>query len=1024
MVQDPCKATARANFVKRESNAGQRLALRHAIGSGLKLGVLATAIAYGCHAQAQSITGGLHGQVPATAGVSVQVTRADIGFAKAVPVKDGRYSLDYLNPGLYQVNIAQNGTTLGQYTVQVVANTSVNVPTPQATSNASAKTLATVTVDSHYLDTVTNPIDVSTPELSTVYSAELLHDLPVNQTNIDAVALLNSNVRSAGGYPQVAGNSPSENRYYYNEFDTTYDVTGLGKTGFPQEAVQSTQFIPGSGNLSWTSTTGGVTSATLRQGTNTFHFGYDVYYYPGTSTLLNARAVDTYNSQGNYELFEHANSTGAYTQQYAWLSGPIVKDKLFFYLLLGDQPPYSYKQYSPGNSDVTRTSARGKDALVNITWDITKNQSLNVAGYKNWNTSSTYTYNMTNPYEPSTASSQGAWNGYSGPYKMLIGNYHWQITDDLSMRAMAGDMRQDAYYVDAKSGDPFVENCSATTYICSMLYGGVNDYYAPTDTTYQKQGIKLEFNWNLGDHQLTFGGEKYENSYHYEPMTNPNGNWVYEYGAQDQEMGNGSPVPANGQYVISGDFSAGGNFRTFQKGYYLFDTWQALPHLVIQAGARLDQMRNDASTGASFLQLNTLSPRLGAAWDVHGDSTMKIGANLGNYTLPMPSFLAYKVATSVVNTATYYSYTGMNPTTSVPTGLQQVGPVEVVTDGAMPNPVSLASRNLKNTHQYELQLYLQQQLTSSWSLLAQTDVHELKDIVEQTDDQSGTITDYVRTHGYPNYPGLLAGRIQFNPGRSIVLEDNLLGNGTMEDITIPNSYLNMPPPKRRYYDFTFSLQHSRTQDEPYVITVNYTWTHLYGNVDGYTNLTEAGGAYGGNVSGSVWPGYSGVWGLQPFTAGFTGPLTGDIRNALKVSGVYYWNNGLRLGSVFNAHTGEPFSCVGTVPDPNNLVTLSWGAWSHYCSGKLVPEGSTWRAPFFWQLDLDLGYDLNLHGHKLSFDLNVSNVTNRQSVTSRVMQTDTGVFSQATNLPVPNPYYYAINSLQLPRSTTVSVRYSF
>lgn len=1024
MAYRPCRGVARAIFNAHVSGKAGGTTFRRTMGSGLKLGLLAMAIGYGCQLQAQSITGGLHGQVPASTGVTVQVTRADTGFAKAVAVKDGRYSLDYLNPGLYKVSITQDGKTLGEYTVKVVPNTSANVPTPETSHGGAPQTLATVTVNSHYMDSVINPIDVSTPELSTVYSAQLLHDLPVNQLNIDAVALLNSNVRSAGGYPQVAGNSPSENRYYYNEFDTTYDITGLGKNGFPQEAVENTQFIPGNGSLAWTSTTGGVLSATLRQGNNDFHFGYDVYFTPATSTLLNARAVDTRDGQGDYELFEHANSTEASTQQYAWASGPIVQDKLFFFLMLGDAPPYTYKQYYPGNADVTRTSSRGKDAMLNVTWNITKNQSLNVAGYKDWNTSSTYTYNMTNPYVPSTASSVGAWSGYSGPSKLLIGNYHWQITDDLSMRVMAGDMRQDTVNVDAKSNQPYVASCNAITYICPVIYGGVNDFYAPYDQTYQKQGIKAEFNWTLGDHQLTFGGEKYQNSYHYEPSTNPNGNWVYYYNAFGQDMGNGTPVPANGQYVTSYDFSAGGSFHTEQKGYYLFDTWQALPHLVIQGGARLDQMQNNASTGAPFLVLNTLSPRIGAAWDVHGDSTLKLGLNAGSYTLPMPTFLAYKVATPVINEQTYYSYTGTNPITSVPTGLQQLGPVEVVTNGSMPNTVSLASRNLKNTRQYEFQLYAQQQLTSSWSLLAQTDLHILKDIIEQTDDQSGAITDYVRTHGYPDYPGLLAGRIQFNPGRSIVLRDNLLGNGTLEDITIPNSYLGMPPPKRRYYDFTFTLQHARTENEPYVLTLSYTWTHLFGNVDGYTNLTESGGAYGSNVQNSVWPGYSGVWGLQPFTNGFTGPLTGDIRNALKASGVYYWNNGLRIGSVFNAHTGEPFSCLGTYPDPNNLVTLSWGAWTHYCNGVQVNEGSTWRAPFFWQLDLDLGYDLTFHKHKLSVDLNISNVTNRQSVTSRVMQVDSGVFSQTTNLPVPNPYYYAVNSLQLPRTTTISLRYTF
>lgn len=231
--------------------------------SGLRLAALAVAVSGCFQLHAQSITGGLHGTAPTAAGVVVEVTRPDTGYVKDIsPDRSGRYSLDYLAPGNYAVKVVQDGKTLDSHLVRVSANTSAVVPSAAAAEVAAAAattSLATVVVTAGQSATVLNPIDVSTPQLTTVYDASLLNMLPVSQTSIYAIPSLSSTANASvrgSTYAQVGGASPSENRYYFNEFDTSYDITGQGAIVFPQVAVQSTQYVSGSGALNWTSTTG------------------------------------------------------------------------------------------------------------------------------------------------------------------------------------------------------------------------------------------------------------------------------------------------------------------------------------------------------------------------------------------------------------------------------------------------------------------------------------------------------------------------------------------------------------------------------------------------------------------------------------------------------------------------------------------------------------------------------------------------------------------------------------------------
>lgn len=978
----------------------------------LRVGTLVLALAVAMGANAQSITGGLYGSVDDAAGVAVEVTRPATGFSRAVAVgSDGQYRLEQLAPGQYEVRILRGGEVVGTHDVRVVANSSTAV---SGSLGSGATDLAAVRVTASHWNTVTTPIDVTTTELSSIYTSDMVADLPVSQTSIYELARLDSATRMGNSYAQIGGASETENRYYFNEFDTSYDVTGAGAIVFPQAAVASTQLITGSAGLGWTSTTGGISSATLKQGSNEIHGGYNLYYTPPTSRLLRPRGHDRFLESGSPSLYQSDNSAGHVAQHYAWASGPLVRDRLFAYVLYGRSPGSTSRSFGSNTRyDYERDS---EDGLVNLTWNINDDQSLNVAAYRNRRGTDTWLSLAepgSVPYEPEQSSwGEPSWSGLETEQELVIANYNWRINDALQARVMAGTMRYD-YNQSTELGDvPYVGEYDYATWTERTISPG--DPWAPLSYYFEKDGIKGDLTWAVGDHEIVLGGEQYENTYFYRPETNPAG-YYYYYLNYPYAMGDFVPP---GDIVYDYRYSIGGEFESRQRGLYLYDNWQVGRDVRVMFGGRWDQMENLTSTGTKFLDMDVFSPRAGLSWDVRGDSSLKVGANVGRYTLPMPSTLSYLIASAETYLLDYYTYTGRNAD-GTPTGLTPIAEY-VYADGTLPEISAVVSRNLENTYQNEYQLYVQQQLSPTWSFLGQAAYHDLRRIVDQTCDLDGRISNYVRDNGHPGYGGLTGGGgcIVFNPGDSIVLRDDLDGTGTLREIEIPNSYLGMPAAKRRYLKLGLQLSHQRTADEPYYLNLGYTWSHRYGNHDGYTNLTR---------STSPLPGTSGNYDFVQNTIGSEGNLSGDQRHSLVAQGVYYFDNGLRVGTVLSAASGVAQSCLGVYPDnsPEHELLVQEGAVTHYCNGVLSPQGHGGDTDSTWRWDLSVGWDFNLgHDgrHAFSVDVAVNNVTNNDAVTRNNMISSTGL--DADGNPVPLETFGSVTGLQSPRSTNVYFRYSF
>lgn len=1005
----------------RSGLAGRRIL---AVAIGMGLGCVATM------SQAQAITGGIDGSVPQGKEIVVKVDNEATGLTRILsPNSQGKYSTTGLAPGTYNISIKYRGNVIASRRLTVRPNvTSTAAPVTDlsapAASSSDALRLSTITVSGSALDSTITPIDVSTPELVTNYNMGLINQLPIGRSP-ESVAVLQSNVYSDGtttGSIYSSGATAAGNRFFLNGFDITNDVTSVGSRSIPADAIGTTSTIPGSASASWTTSTGGVLASTLRQGTNQFKAGYSLFFTPPTSALLEPKGRNVLNSNGDYYTYASGNNHGASYNQDVWASGALIRDKLFFFALLGNEPPVSKALYVARQYE-TQQSSRSKDALVNLTWNITDNQSLNVFASKTWSSNFSNYYNLGEPYDTGTITTYGGNNYVVDNDKYLIANYQYNITPNLSFSLMGGYLGQTFGTVpdQQSAGQAYVARYdNALQQYIVIGPTSVNGNNPPQKAS--KRSFSGKVNWTVGPNRIVLGGGFGSHSDTRIYGNNINGNWVY-YNRPGFVLPNGATVPGNGDYVDDGYSQNGGTLPTDNRNAYLEDYLSLTDKVTLYGAVRYDRYNYRSTQGNSFMRTNMLSPRLGVSWDVRGDSTLKIGANLGKYGVPLPSNYSFGVAHQSLVYDNYYTYTGIDPATGLPTGSQQIGETYYRAFGIPPPADTISSTTIKPGSVIQSNVYAQMQLAPAWSGLVQASYSRVLSAIDQYCDMD-IVDRYAHANGFPNYDsnGQFAGStgscIEFNPGKPITIQGRgFTGpNAAQQMITIPSAVLGIDGPRRKFYALTFQLNHQRTADQPFYLNLSYTWSHEYGNYDGLLDLDTRNGGYIGQTKKFAYPA------LQ---IGGSGNTAQDIPNNFVASGVYYFSSGFNVGAIFNAHNGAPLSCYGTyTADPTSYVSNQLGAASHFCNGRVVPLGSAGRAPFFWQLSLSGSYDWKISTRNtLNLQLQVFNVTNRSGITDQNQTFDQGYIPSPGVLP-PLSADYRLPTYQAPRTVAFNVRYTW
>jgi outer membrane receptor protein involved in Fe transport len=189
-------------------------------------------------------------------------------------------------------------------------------------------------------------IDTTSTNQGITIDQNYMKNIPVPGRTFDATLGAAAGSQNDGLGTSFSGSSSLENQYYVDGVNTTGLTYGTVGSPVINDFIEEIEVITGGYNAEYGRATGGVVNVVTKSGSNEFKGDIFGYYQPGFLTAaakitpVNASSIDAI---GNV----------AYDTDFGFdLGGPIIKDKLWFYVGFG---PHFLR------TDVTRTTKRERD---------------------------------------------------------------------------------------------------------------------------------------------------------------------------------------------------------------------------------------------------------------------------------------------------------------------------------------------------------------------------------------------------------------------------------------------------------------------------------------------------------------------------------------------------------------------------------------------------------------------------------------------------------------------------------------
>ncbi|PPU92218.1 hypothetical protein XpopCFBP1817_12565 [Xanthomonas populi] len=564
--------------------------------------------------RAQQATGGVYGSVAAevAAQARIVVRNLDTGAMQTrTPNADGRFNVGGLAPGSYRVELQLGAATTAAREVLVRPGSAAAVASFGADDGQAASSLETVQVRADVLNNAsdnTTPIDVSTPILVRQYNQTLFRKTGVDTsgatdggsyanllTQLPLIYMSQVTSGQGSGLASFNGGSGTETRYYINEFDTTFDYTGAGASAVPGDMIGSAQIIANGASAKYSNAMGGSVAATTKTGDNTLRAGFASSIGLPSSRLLNPKVRPPLIEQRdgvNRYLYQDLSTNGqtgtSFNNTYS-LSGPLIRDTLFFNVVVQNNRPQAQAQFMAGEiGDQWRTTRSAyNNPAVNLNWVISDAQQFDLTAAHSDRKNYTRIDTLAEPSNPQSARSYLRDVLFESEDRFYLGRYRWQIDQAMDLSLMAGyfshmekntfsDAGLYAVRLDEQGG---AEN---------ILASGLRDAQEPV--AYRKRGLRADFTWQLGAHKLQMGAEHYDLSFDSFSVYGRNGDYrYYNYGrAHDWPVVGDLVVPANTPVLLTRIFSSGGPLTQVNRGGYIEDYWQAADAWVVYGGVRRD----------------------------------------------------------------------------------------------------------------------------------------------------------------------------------------------------------------------------------------------------------------------------------------------------------------------------------------------------------------------------------------------------------------------------------------------------
>jgi hypothetical protein len=902
---------------------------------------------------AANTDGSLTGQVPA--GAQVTVRNPETGFVRTVTADaDGNYRIPFLPVGTYTVEAAQNGVAIGSPATVTV---SLGNSTTQNFGGA-AGTLETVTVQA-----AMSPIDPKSTETATNLTIEQIDRLPVPRDALSVAMLAPGVVRGEFGGVSFGGSSVAENSVYVNGLNVTDFYNRVGFSSVPFNFFQEFQVKTGGYSVEFGRTTGGVLNTVTKSGTNEFKAGAQLVWEPD---WLQSEQQDNPGRISRFDEFDRAALN-------LWASGALIKDKLFFFGM------YEARKYDPRNSDDTYDNyfdGRSNPGFwgTKVDWNITNDHILSLLAFSDEAKLTTDEYaiepaqdlNGARVYQNTTFNESGGDN-----WSLTYTGY---LTDTFSMKAMYGENERSSdihsltddtcqLVQDRRVGSGFL-GCTSNTVVI-----------ARED---DREAMRLDFEWQLGDHLLRFGYDHENNASFYNQRYPGDGRRYEVFNAGGTV--NGVPTPPGvTAYVRTREVRNEGNFETTNSAYYIEDNWQVNDKFMLNFGIRNEEFDNKNGQGESYIKMEDMwSPRLGFSWDFNGDSSLKIFGNIGRYFLPVANVINIKQAGPFLDRRTFYVFNGFDAN-NIPILGEQLGDVDVSQgDGTVPDVRGEVDADMDPVYQDEVILGFQSQFDQNWSFGARAIFRKLTNAI---DDMQITWNGFCEMNtfimGNPGEVATIYGDTDCD-GENDAYVDIDTANTGWAIYNVDGDFVGTAgwmKPNRDYQALEFVID--RAWDDKWSFNASYTLSFSEGNAEGPVN-SDTDFADSGRTEA-----FDNPW--VNFNA--NGYLPNDRRHQIKMNGSYAINDAWEFGATLDARSGRPVSAFG-VGNPFDeeefhsfyICTANCDAPHPERTYTLFPRGNEDRLPWTWDVGLSTTYKHSFGAADLSVKFSVYNLFDRQVVT--------------------------------------------
>jgi outer membrane receptor protein involved in Fe transport len=939
----------------------------------------ALALAFAGPVLAQSnATGSIFGQVANASGTSIVLVNVATGARRTITVDaNGRYNASSMPPGVYKVLLMRDGVVERELEVEALIGQGVE---------ASFEPMQAVTVTSRR-----PTIDVSNTNNGAVFTARQLATLPISQNLSGIIQLAPGTAR---GNTRIGGDSfggagVSENAYFINGFPVTNVYRQIGSTTLPFFAIAQAQILQGGYSAEFGRSTGGVVNITTKSGTNNWEAGAVLQYTPD---WLRAKPDNTYypntghhpKTDGKLLTYRHSNNaTDVFGS--AYVGGPLVKDKLFMFANV-EQDRFSTGYISKDSDSLNKTNGwteretRTPRYLLKLDYNISDNHRLEFTQIHDENKKTQQNYGFDYASLQRNEVRAGGTTGDGAKTNDSIVKYTGFLSDSLTVTALAGRFK--STYPQSREGyvpGVYQVNAPLNAQVPGLVYtnpqtiGGTIQVPNAED---RQSTLRLDVEYKLGRHGLRAGIDRNNVSSINGSELAGGGSWTYFRGDPNKTVPGGRTPASGGGYGLQGYYvneyhqSDSASPKTDQSAQYIQDRWQVTDTVLLDLGLRNEQFTNRNSFGQAYAaQRHMLAPRIGASWDVHGDSTLKAFANLGRYHLQIPTSVASRLAGNPVHIDHYYTYTGVDPKTGVPSGLTEISPpVSGGNEWGRPkDPRQVASSNLGATYQDELALGFEAALTPEYTVGSKITYRTLRNTIEDWCDarplRAWGKRNNVDTSQY-DMPCLL-----INPGRDNTLTLDLAGDGKLVSIPLTAEDIGLPKVSRVYTALDLFIEHPMRNG--WYGKLNYTLSRTRGNMEGQV-MSDIGRADIAATTSFDFPE------LMDYASG---PLPNDHTHVLKAFGYYQLGQEWTVGGNVNIVTGAPKSCIGNLPAALNQdgknPAAGYGAAVFYCDDKPAPRGSAGRMPTDFRIALNATYMPRMF-KGLALKADVFNLLNRQT----------------------------------------------